>query len=174
MPEASDEIPDSCDARAGRDITRAGARTATVLRLLRHHHPNLQPRGAGLQEMWPVWAVRDVHPRRADSASVNAMLAREDEIAGGTARVTVSSLRHDAIVVHDRLRRAFRPSRSTAPAPHHVARPRVITWQTAPGSSIGAGLLAPSLPVARNDVVTGRTIGAGPCIVATIRNVSRI
>ena len=46
---------------------------------------------------------------RADSASVNSMLAREDENAGGTAGVTVSSLRHNSIVVHDRMRRASVP-----------------------------------------------------------------
>jgi len=36
-------------------ITRVATRTATTLQLL--DDPNLQPCGAGLQEMWPVWAL---------------------------------------------------------------------------------------------------------------------
>jgi hypothetical protein len=61
MPQASlrSQTPDSCSARAGsRSLTQA-ARTATALPP--HHHFDLQPFGAGLQEMWPVWAVRDAH-----------------------------------------------------------------------------------------------------------------
>ena len=61
MPRAShrSQSPDACSARTGsRSLTRA-ARTATARLPL--HHLDLQPCGAGLQEMWPVWAVRDVH-----------------------------------------------------------------------------------------------------------------
>lgn len=44
----------------------------------------------------------------------------QSENGGGTARVTMSSLRHDAIVVHDQLRRASDP--------HDRLRRDPVTW----------------------------------------------
>jgi hypothetical protein len=104
-----------------RSLTRA-ARTATALPP--HHHLDLQPCGAGLQEMWPVSVVRNVHPsgrlgQREFDVSLRARLRRtsvddsgehlQSENCAGTASVTMSSLRQDANIVQGSLRRASDP-----------------------------------------------------------------
>ena len=131
MPRTSHRIrPQLCNARIDRGIDHASHRdgdraTTTRTRISRLCSHRLSGDVAGLGALASKGRCVTC-TIRADSASVNAMLAREDENAGGTGGVTRSSLRHDAVVVHDRLRRAS--------VPHDRLRRDPVTWLD-PGSS---------------------------------------